>query len=431
VEKPTPKKKKERAKAVKKIAKLEQPMSVLTRDSVIPVADIDAYVNRSLETRRKEVDEGKIPGKVKRPMNAFMLYRKAYQNRAKEWCSHHNHQVVSQVCGDSWPLEPEHIREQFTEWARVERDNHREAHPGYKFTPSKPMKARYQGEKEMPDTDASDGDDPEWRSGSNRQRKRSQPKTQQQPREQKKPDSLNLQAPQTLYQHLQPQQNQPFYHANINIPTALLPVQNRSTFQYGSQGKEAHEAPDGKDVPEHYLQMIQVRQPLNGVVEDMMVHKTPGPAGLGAAVYAPVDPFGAVVTNLAASRDAAISLNEQRLAPPHQRIDPSLLPVAELGQWDPMLGSGFMVDGRMAADFDGQLLGWPSASYVIDDGSVNAFGFVGADAALMSLEQSLMQEQQQNQILKGTEQSWQVEELDPGSQFDNWMEPHRLDRPDQ
>ena len=120
------------------MAKLTKPLSELTKAwSHVAVVDIDAYVNRSAEERRREVETGKQPGKVKRPMNSFMLYRKAYQNRTKNWCLQNNHQVVSQVCGESWPLEPEHIRAQFNEWARIERQNHQNAHPGYKFSPTK------------------------------------------------------------------------------------------------------------------------------------------------------------------------------------------------------------------------------------------------------------------------------------------------------
>ena len=73
----TKKAKKEKAKAEKKIVKLEKPLSELTKDwTHVPIADIESYVNRSAEERRREVEDGKVPGKVKRPMNSFMLYRK-------------------------------------------------------------------------------------------------------------------------------------------------------------------------------------------------------------------------------------------------------------------------------------------------------------------------------------------------------------------
>lgn len=131
----------------------------------MPIEDIEAYVNRSTEERLREVREGKHPGKIKRPMNAFMLYRKAYQARTKDWCLHNNHQVVSQVCGDSWPLEPPELRERFIEWARIERENHQRAHPGYKFTPSKPKNRASSEDLQDDMSEPSDLDDPEWRAG--------------------------------------------------------------------------------------------------------------------------------------------------------------------------------------------------------------------------------------------------------------------------
>ncbi|KAI1190510.1 hypothetical protein F5B17DRAFT_446945 [Nemania serpens] len=135
---------------------LANPLSHLVKDLTnITDTDIQAYVNRSPEERRLEVAQSKT-GKVKRPMNAFMLYRKAYQNRTKEWKrlddirrkeqsasegrpekGHDNHQVISQVCGLSWNMEPQELRDQYDEWAKVERNNHRLAFPDYKFAPAK------------------------------------------------------------------------------------------------------------------------------------------------------------------------------------------------------------------------------------------------------------------------------------------------------
>lgn len=72
-------------------------------------------------------------------MNSFMLYRSAYSERTKIWCLQNNHQVVSSVSGESWPLEPPHIREKYSDLAKRERENHQRAHPGYKFSPSKTL----------------------------------------------------------------------------------------------------------------------------------------------------------------------------------------------------------------------------------------------------------------------------------------------------
>ena len=119
-----------------KLPKLTKPLSELTRDyHHLPVRNMECWVTRSAETRWNEVE--KRGGYVTRPMNSFMLYRSAYAERTKLWCLQNNHQVVSSVSGESWPLEPLAIREKYNEMAKLERLNHQAAHPGYKFSPSK------------------------------------------------------------------------------------------------------------------------------------------------------------------------------------------------------------------------------------------------------------------------------------------------------
>lgn len=117
---------------------------------------MDAWVNRSAEVRRKEVE--KRNGYVTRPMNSFMLYRSAYAERTKQWCLQNNHQVVSSVAGESWPLEPQEVRDQFNEWAKIERANHAAAHPEYKFSPSKSTNKRRKEDYSDYEEDASDLD---------------------------------------------------------------------------------------------------------------------------------------------------------------------------------------------------------------------------------------------------------------------------------
>ncbi|KAK5123196.1 hypothetical protein LTR85_003395 [Meristemomyces frigidus] len=153
-----------------KMPKLTAPLSVLTKDLSVPMKDMDAWVNRSAETRRQEVE--KRNGYVTRPMNSFMLYRSAYAERTKAWCVQNNHQVVSSVSGESWPMEPQEVRDQFNEWAKLERANHAAAHPEYKFSPSKSTNKRRKGEASDDEDDVvseADGDpDGEYRAGSGR-----------------------------------------------------------------------------------------------------------------------------------------------------------------------------------------------------------------------------------------------------------------------
>ena len=150
-----------------KIPKIDAPLSELTKNmDDIPVKDMNEWVNRSAEVRRKEVEIRS--GYVTRPMNSFMLYRSAYAERTKIWCLQNNHQVVSSVSGESWPLEPPEIRDKYNEYARIERDNHAKAHPGYKFSPSKTQNSgrkRKGASEDIEEEEPSDLDDPdyEWR----------------------------------------------------------------------------------------------------------------------------------------------------------------------------------------------------------------------------------------------------------------------------
>ncbi|KAK6067599.1 HMG box protein [Seiridium cupressi] len=102
-------------------------------------ADINEFVNRPAEVRLKEAQMDK-KGKIKRPMNAFMLYRKGWQNRIKETYANENNQIVSKVAGDGWHIEPDEVRNQYGAWAGIERDNHMQTFPSYKFQPEKNKK---------------------------------------------------------------------------------------------------------------------------------------------------------------------------------------------------------------------------------------------------------------------------------------------------
>ncbi|KAL5622130.1 hypothetical protein BROUX41_006075 [Berkeleyomyces rouxiae] len=157
---PSPKKRTEKVRAGRQTAKIQAPLSEMAPQfPSVEVADIEAFVHRAMSQRHRELNMGKSPGKIKRPMNAFMLYRKAYQNMAKTICSQNNHQYVSQICGDSWATESMPVREQFNKWAKIERVNHQIAYPEYRFSPSKnDVKEREQEKKDDDETEIEDID---------------------------------------------------------------------------------------------------------------------------------------------------------------------------------------------------------------------------------------------------------------------------------
>ncbi|SPN97822.1 uncharacterized protein DNG_01334 [Cephalotrichum gorgonifer] len=147
---PAPKKKKTQKKPnPNRPMTVAKPLSEASRENPdIEVHDIASYVQRPREVRLKEVKKGNI----KRPMNSFMLYRKTYQLVAKKVSDQNNHQVISVVCGDAWAMEPAAVREQFDQWAAIERANHGKAYPNYKFKP-KTKKKDVQPEEEFEDED--------------------------------------------------------------------------------------------------------------------------------------------------------------------------------------------------------------------------------------------------------------------------------------
>jgi hypothetical protein len=70
---------------------------------------------------------------VKRPLNAFMLYRKDKQGEIPT----NNHQSVSRIIGAMWKSESADTKAKYNALAQKEREKHRLAYPGYKYSPKK------------------------------------------------------------------------------------------------------------------------------------------------------------------------------------------------------------------------------------------------------------------------------------------------------
>ncbi|KAK4245649.1 hypothetical protein C7999DRAFT_42869 [Corynascus novoguineensis] len=405
VEKSTPKRKKERARPLKNMPVLDKPMSELTKGSSIPIADIEAYVHRSVEVRQQEIETGKNPGRVKRPMNAFMLYRKAYQQRAKEWASQHNHQIVSRVCGLSWPLEPEHIRQQFKSWADTERDNHQKAHPNYKFTPAKPHKPppKFEGPYDEP-SDGSDLEDYDWAGGAD-PRMRSATHT---------PGADSDYVPgRSVYATTHAQPNQ---FAGMQAPGMLHHTRSAGLGfdpgrslpgTYDHLQAQYYEACMRNQQHQQHLHQHRHLQP--GVGEDGLVHRTPSPSLTLQEQTVGLHPH----YDLGQYQPKIGPQSTQDQSQPHQhqlenRIDPSLMP-----QDDSMFDTGNglnMFDGGLGANQQTWLATQLASVTEAESQFVNAF---------MGLEEPLSLEQQ-TQFLKG---EWQVETLPETAHLDaGWVE---------
>jgi hypothetical protein len=128
--------------ATRKKGKNAVPAGVL--DNVVPYStkvDSEAviraaweYVYRGVEERREAVL--KKGGSAKRPLNKFMLYRKAHHDAiAKDPALQGNEAFFSSQCGKSWKKETAAMQAQFNEIYRVEKEQHLLAFPGYRYRP--------------------------------------------------------------------------------------------------------------------------------------------------------------------------------------------------------------------------------------------------------------------------------------------------------
>ena len=390
--------KKEKIRAEKKIAKLEQPLSVLTRDwTHVPVVDIAAYVNRSAEIRRKEIEEGKNPGKVKRPMNSFMLYRKAYQNRTKDWCLQNNHQVVSQVCGDSWPLEPEEIKDQFTEWARIERINHSLAHPGYKFSPTKPGTAKM-GKRKMSEEiysdDESGSEGYDWKD--DRMFVRDRKKQRSTPRLETPPRAVSY-----------PPTHSPYYYSSREA--SLEPGSggvHRSSYQANNPGLPLPLAYQAQlQGGEYYQQSVHNFHHIPGT-QDVFLKRTSTPG-----VHQPYPGHGMDGQDF----DLLRSYPSYDQYPP--RIDPLLMTNDQAFDSNLFNDQSQDVLSLNGSHHDG---GWPQTTYDPNTShSIKTEPFISVPDREQQI--ATTQEPVSNNLIINRD-PWPLETLENGNEFDKWMD---------
>lgn len=106
----------------------------------IPLQDMNRWVNRSTQERRREVAR---KGKIIHPMNCFMLYRSAYSERVRVILGASEPGAVSQVSisrvtGASWKNESDYIRQKYKALAMIDRQNHGTAFPDYNHNSPRP-----------------------------------------------------------------------------------------------------------------------------------------------------------------------------------------------------------------------------------------------------------------------------------------------------
>lgn len=132
-EPPQPPHTKARATKIKDIPILETPLSEQPNKShVDPMTVIAKHANRSVEERRRETG---ADGKVRKPLNPWILYRKAYSAvkvkvkvKGIEKYALPNTSLLAQ----SWSMESNSVTKYFSDLAGIDRSLHMQAFPDYK-----------------------------------------------------------------------------------------------------------------------------------------------------------------------------------------------------------------------------------------------------------------------------------------------------------
>ncbi|RYP54902.1 hypothetical protein DL768_000466 [Monosporascus sp. mg162] len=400
---------------------MDAPLSVLCEEMAnVKEIDIDVYAKRTVEVRRNEVLRSKN-GKTKRPSNAFMLYRKAYQNRAKELKKHDNHQVVSKVCGSSWKREQPAVKAYFNELARIESELHREAFPDYKFTPAKAKNKKGKedridrisdadSELELADYDYAAGQPPSRTASRGPPRYDSHPDAEYVP-----PGAAGGRYPDPYARHsphqAQAQQQRTHFEGQP-------PPQHISSYEYSNPGRPKPQPYGSLTAQAQYVQRTaEMAQPMYphqhphqqhphyppnvarmpyAHIENVYMHRTDSPVGTTYAGGSPVMPphhadrYGGMMSTMYGAPPP--HHYQQRLHPhPHhqhglalpsqqqqqpQNIDPSLMPPPLPHQEEEHIGGSDPFDGPLGiygADGGGGGGGYPDDGLGVHGGQFHAY----------------------------------------------------------
>ena len=107
------------------------PLSELFLD--IPLVDVESHIRRSKELREQEWMIRRNSSRVSRPLNVFLLYRKAVSARARKYAGISGHQNIAKVTAASWKKEPDRVRILFNRYAELEKKYHEKAFSDYQF----------------------------------------------------------------------------------------------------------------------------------------------------------------------------------------------------------------------------------------------------------------------------------------------------------
>ncbi|KAK3057586.1 hypothetical protein LTR09_001770 [Extremus antarcticus] len=86
---------------------------------------------------------GKDAAKIKRPRNAFIIYRSAQASKLFKELGRKDNQNVSKLAGQAWKQESKEVKEQYHRLAEEEKARHKREHPEYQYQPGLTNKNRF------------------------------------------------------------------------------------------------------------------------------------------------------------------------------------------------------------------------------------------------------------------------------------------------
>ncbi|KAF4123349.1 HMG (high mobility group) box [Geosmithia morbida] len=117
---------------------LVEPLSQWGRKHGIEPKDVHSFATRDIQ---KRISQAMKSGYVKRNLNVFFLYKRAYSDVAQAWMEiHHPDRSKTQppivsLVGESWSKESAEFKESYTVYSDLEKKGLRNAFPDYKYKP--------------------------------------------------------------------------------------------------------------------------------------------------------------------------------------------------------------------------------------------------------------------------------------------------------
>ena len=117
---------------------LVEPLSEWANANGVKPKDVHGFATRDIEKRIAQAIKN---GYVKRNLNVFFLYKRAYGAVAQSWMEMHHPTLAKTqpplvtLVGESWAKESKEFKQSYTFYSELEKDGLRSAFPHYKYKP--------------------------------------------------------------------------------------------------------------------------------------------------------------------------------------------------------------------------------------------------------------------------------------------------------